>query len=170
MCCQQGNQCASRRSAISVPQRCWWGYGRNSRQAQVGAKSTKPNLAAQFSLCPDNVIGRVKYTSGRDQIARRGLVAGIGPVNPPLLLTLVADARRQAGRGVSHGLGKLQRVSQIRLFQVTVAIRHIQVRYSAPRGFSNDANRFSRSSIRRLMRYSGGGNKRGNYDYRHGCV
>ena len=23
-----------RGSAISVPQRCWWGYGRNSRQAQ----------------------------------------------------------------------------------------------------------------------------------------
>ena len=31
--CQQGNQCASTTSAISVPQRCWLRYGRNSRQA-----------------------------------------------------------------------------------------------------------------------------------------
>src|SRR5450755_4630073 len=41
---------------------------------------------------------------------------------------------------------------------------------TASRGFFNDANRFSRSSILRLMRYSGRGKQRGHHDYRHGCV
>jgi hypothetical protein len=31
-------------------------------------------------------------------------------------------------------------------------------------------NRFSRSSIRRLMRYSSAVNKRGDYDNKRGCV
>jgi hypothetical protein len=34
---------------------------------------------------------------------------------------------------------------------------------------ANDANRFP-TSIRRLVRYSSRGNRRGKYDYRNGCV